>query len=224
MYRVLMVDDDPDVLKMNSNYFKKLGYDVLCACNTKDALKITHTVQLDCVVLDIDMPGDDGFEACICLRETSMVPIVFLSGYGDYDYRIRAFRLGGDDFVVKPYCLEELELRVHNRIQRHLKQESSEVLCFSKLVLDSGTRTICFDGVTGDFSQLDFDILFFLAKHPNQVFSYEQLFDRVWHEPINEGRHTLQSRIAKVRQKLNRLCPGHEYIKTVRLKGYYFSP
>ena len=139
------------------------------------------------------MPDVDGTSVCWEIREVSEVPVLFLSAYADTEDRIRGLLAGGDDYMGKPYSLEELELRLRRHIERRQKRESREVLSFGELCID-------------------------------RVFSYEQLYDRVWKSPLNQGLHNMQVCMARVRQKLARLCPDGNYIETVRRKGYRFLP
>lgn len=224
MYRVLLVDDDPHIQAANEAYLKKQGYEVYRADNGERALEVAATAALDAVVLDVDMPGADGITVCRRLQEVSRVPIVFLSAYASTDDRIRGLVAGGDDYLGKPYSLVELELRLRLRIQRHHRVETSEVLRFGSLEIDLGLREVRYQGETASFTTLEFDLLAFLTQHPNQVFSYERLYDRVWKAPINQGLHNMQVCTARVRQKLEQLAPGRHYIQTIRRKGYRFCP
>lgn len=222
MYRILLVDDDPHIQAVNAAYLRGRGYDVYQADNGEDALAIAATAAVDAVVLDVDMPGLDGITVCARLREVSQVPVLFLSAYARTDDRIRGLLAGGDDYLAKPYSLVELELRLRLRIQRHNRVETGRVLRFGELEIDLGLREVRFGGSTAALTTLEFDLLAFLAQNPGQVFSYEQLYDRVWKSPINQGLHNIQVCMARVRQKLDRLCPGRHYIETVRRKGYRF--
>ena len=222
MYRILLVDDDPHIQKTNAAFLKQQGYQVYQAENGLDALAIASTAALDAVVLDVDMPGLDGINVCRHLREISSVPVIFLSAYAKTDDRILGLMAGGDDYVGKPYSLVELELRLRLRIQRHNHVEASEILRRGDLEIDLGLREVRYQGNIGGFTTLEFDLLAFLAQHPGQVFSYEQLHDRVWKAPINQGLHNIQVCMARVRQKLEQLCPGMHYVETVRRKGYRF--
>ena len=224
MYRVLLVDDDPHIQNANGTFLRNMGYEIYQADNGGDALKIASTAALDAVVLDVDMPGMDGVTVCRRLREVSQVPVLFLSAYAKTDDRIRGLLAGGDDYLAKPYSLVELELRLRLRIQRHYHIETSAVLRFGDLEIDLGLREVRYRGETAGFTTLEFDLLAFLAQNPNQVFSYEQLHDRVWKAPMNQGLHNIQVCTARVRQKLEQLCPGCHYIETVRRKGYRFRP
>lgn len=224
MYRILLIDDDNDLLDANEIFFTQKGYQVFRADNATDGLHMMETITLDCVILDIDMPGQNGFQLCSRARRSISVPIIFLSAYGEEENRVRGFTIGADDFVCKPFSLRELELRVQARIHRRYEDRPAQILEFGGLSIDSGKRRVSYQGTSGDFSRIEFDILLFLAQHPEQVFSYEQIYDGIWRAPINEGRHTLQARMAETRQKLARLCPDHRYIRTVRGKGYCFFP
>lgn len=222
MYRVLLVDDDPHILNTNQVYLTKQGYQVYRAESGAEALAVASTAQVDAVVLDVDMPGIDGVTVCQRLREVSDVPVIFLSAYAQTDDRIRGLMAGGDDYLAKPYSLVELELRLRLRIQRRRNLEAREVLRFGTLEIDLGLREVRCQGTAEPFTTLEFDLLAVLAQNPGQVFSYEQLSDRVWRSPINRGLHNIQVCMARVRQKLDRLCPDAHYIETVRRKGYRF--
>lgn len=222
--RILLVDDDLALLELNQRFFLQNGYEVFCASSGKVALAILASTQLDCVVLDIDLPDQDGFDVCTAAREFTSLPIIFLSAYTQEESRVKGLLIGGDDYLCKPYSMLELEARVRLRIQRRIEDRPAEILCFGKLKIDTGTRTVFYDGKTTEFSRIEFDILAFLARHPNRIYSYEQLYDSIWREPINLGRHAVQARISEVRKKLYFLCPEKTYIQTIRHKGYQFVP
>lgn len=222
MYRVLLVDDDVHVLNTNRAYLEKRGYKAVTAGDGAEALRIASSAALDAIVLDVEMPGLDGVEVCRRIREVSGVPILFLSAYADTDDRIRGLLAGGDDYLAKPYSLQELELRLRGRILRRENAERREVLSFGGLTIDMGLREVRFEERTAAFTALEFDLLAFLARHPGQVFSYEELYDRVWKSPMNQGVHNIQVCMARVRQKLERLCPDGRYIETIHRKGYRF--
>ena len=223
MYNVLLVDDDLHILNANEKYLTRQGYRISRAEDGESALKLASTAAFDAVVLDVDMPGMDGVSVCSRLREVSAVPIIFLSAYARTDDRIRGLMAGGDDYIGKPYSLVELELRLRLRIQRHKNVENGEVLRFDALEIDLGLREARFRGERAQLTVLEFDLLAFLARNPDQVFSYEQLYDRVWKSPINQGIHNIQVCMARVRQKLDALCPGLHWVETVRRKGYRFN-
>ena len=222
MYRVLLVDDDPHIQKTNEAYLKKHGYQVYLAKNGGEALTLLETAALDAVVLDVDMGEINGVTVCRRLRETSGIPVIFLSAYARTDDRIRGLLAGGDDYLGKPYSLVELELRLRLRIERYHNVKSAEVLRFGALEIDMGLREVRYEGRSVSLTTLEFDLLAFLAQNPGQVFSYEQLHNGVWKAPMNQGLHNIQVCMARVRQKLDQLCPDAHYIETIRKKGYSF--
>lgn len=222
MYRVLLVDDDPHIQTTNAAFLKKKGYEIYQAETGTEALRIVETTALDGVVLDVDIPGMDGITLCRRLRELSGIPVIFLSAYAQTDDRIKGLIAGGDDYLGKPYSLVELELRLRLRIQRHYHVVSDKILQYGALEIDLGLREVRYGDNTVSFTALEFDLLSFLAQNPDQVFSYEQLYNGVWRSPMNQGLHNIQVCMARVRQKLERLCPSVHYVETVRRKGYRF--
>lgn len=223
MKKILFVDDDLDFLESNRLYFSRKKYEVFCVDKPQDALDLLAYTSTDCIILDIDMPGMNGLRACQKIREISATPIIFLSGFSDVKNRIAGFRVGADDFLAKPYDVLELELRIEARIRKNEQVFFSDCLRFGGLCIDQNRRMVTYNDKTGDFSALQFDILAFLARNPGKVFSYEQLYDQIWKEPIVKSRHNLQVAIATVRQELTQLCDGKQYIRTISRKGYYFS-
>ena len=223
MKRILFIDDDLDFLESNRLYFSKKQYEVLCVNKPKDAISLLASTSMDCIILDIDMPGITGFEICQRIRSLSGTPIIFLSGLTDSRNRIASFLVGGDDFLAKPYDILELELRIEARIRKNERVFFTEVTKFGNLCIDENRRMITYKDKPGNFTTLQFDIISFLARNPGKVFSYEQLYDQIWKEPIVKSRHNLQVAVATVRQKLAQLCDGKQYIRTVARKGYYFS-
>lgn len=222
--RILIVDDDRELVDSIEDHFTAAGFQVLRAATGAVALELIRRVRLDCVVLDVDLPDRNGFDLCAQLRADSAVPIVFLSCYTEEEHRVQGLSLGGDDYVCKPFSMKELELRVRARIQGRRSQRPAAVLKFEELVIDTGRRIVAYGSQTGDFARIEFDILAFLAQHPGRVFSYEQIYDGIWQEPMGRSRHNLQARVASMRQKLTQLCDGKNYISTVRRKGYSFTP
>ena len=224
MKKLLFIDDDTDFLKSNRLYFERKNYEVFCLNKPNDAIPFLSSTAIDCIVLDIDMPDMTGFEVCQKIRDISGTPIIFLSGLADIKNRISSFQAGGDDFLAKPYDIIELELRIEARIRKNEQVFFSDIMRFGDLCIDENRRMITYKERRGEFSALQFDIIAFMARNPGKVFSYEQIYDRIWKEPILKSRHNLQVAVATVRQKMARLCDGRQYIRTLARKGYYFTP
>ena len=224
MKKLLFIDDDTDFLESNRLYFERKNYEVFCLNKPNDAIPFLSSTATDCIVLDIDMPDMTGFEVCQKIRDISGTPIIFLSGLADIKNRISSFQAGGDDFLAKPYDIIELELRIEARIRKNEQVFFSDIMRFGDLCIDENRRMITYKERPGEFSALQFDIIAFMARDPGKVFSYEQIYDRIWKEPILKSRHNLQVAVATVRQKMARLCDGRQYIRTLARKGYYFTP
>ncbi len=222
--RLLIVDDDRTILRDNQNFFQSMGYDVYCAETAEAAEQIITTASLDCILLDVDLPDMDGFTLCEKIRSKTGLPIIFLSGYTQEENRIRGLSIGGDDYVCKPYSMRELELRVRARIRSGRSAEPPEALQYGDMHINPANRSVSYGEVSADFSTYEFDVLYFLARHPGEVFTYEQIFDSVWKAPINKGLKSLQVIIGRIRKKLFAICPNHDYIQTIRRKGYFFAP
>lgn len=224
MYKILMVDDDPMILEENRLYFAVMGYEVVCADNAEAAEEIILSNALDCIVLDVDLPGMSGFDLCEKIRAKTGLPIVFLSGYTEEENRIRGLLLGGDDYVCKPYSLKELELRIKARIRSGRAAEPPQTLTYGSLSICPASCSADYENRTVSFSSYEFDVLYFLARHPGEIFTPEQIYDSVWKAPINKGLKSLQVIMGRIRKKLRDLCPECDYIQTKRYKGYLFVP
>ncbi len=224
MYKILMVDDDPTILVDNKMYFSAVGYEVICADTAQAAEKIILSNALDCVILDVDLPDMSGFALCEKIRTKTGLPIVFLSGYTEEENRIRGLSIGGDDYVCKPYSLKELELRVRARIRSGRAAEPPQALTYGSLSINPSSCSVSYETYSVDFSSYEFDVLHFLARHPNEIYTPEQIYDSVWKVPINKGQKSLKVIMGRIRKKLYEICPDHDYIQTKRYKGYLFVP
>lgn len=224
MHKVLLVDDDPMILEDNQTYFNAMGYEVICADTAEAAEKIILSNRLDCVILDVDLPDMSGFALCEKIRTKTSLPILFLSGYTEEESRIRGLFVGGDDYICKPYSLRELELRVRARIRSGRAAEPPKILTYGMLSIFPASCSVSYGIRSIDFSSYEFDVLYFLAKHPGEIYTPDQIYDAIWKEPINKGQKSLQVIVGRIRKKLYDICPDHDYIQTKRYKGYLFIP
>lgn len=224
MYKILLVDDDSLILENNQTFFRALGYEVICAKTAGTAEEIILSNALDCVILDVDLPDGDGFTLCEKIRTKTGLPIVFLSGYTEEESRIRGLSVGGDDYVCKPYSLKELELRVRARIRSGRAAEPPKPLTYGSFSILPSSCSASYGSRSVDFSSYEFDVLYFLARHPGEIYTPDQIYDAVWKAPINKGQKSLQVIMGRIRKKLYELCPDHDYIQTKRYKGYLFVP
>ena len=224
MMKVLVVDDDVMLLDDIKFYFEQKQYNIVCAQNSKKAMDIVSSMTLDCIILDIDLPDCNGFDLFTIIRGKTCCPIVFLSGHSEEHSRIKGFLIGGDDYVCKPCSLVELELRVKTRIGKKDTIHLAKTLKFGDLVMSPTDYSVSYAGINIEFSTQEFDVLFFLASHPNTVFTYEQIYEQVWKTPIIKGVKSVQMTIVRIRKKLMHLSPSHDYLQTLRNKGYLFVP
>ena len=225
MYRILFVDDDQDLQLLNRTYFQHQGYQVLQADCTEQTLSVVGEQQIDCIVLDISLPEESGFDICRKVKEVGDIPIIFLSSHTEEASRVNGFLTGGDDYMTKPYSLQELELRVKARIRQY-QDGALQELRFPPIRICENSRTVRLDEeeTAIALTAAEFNILAFLAKHAGQVFSTADIYEKVWNQPDLGDAHTVQVHLASVRKKLNSLREEHKYIETVWGKGYKFNP
>ena len=221
---VLVVDDETEIVDLMRDFLEADGFRVLTAADGNGALAVLDRLSVDCLILDVMMPGMSGFDACRQIRESRDVPILFLSARdGDVD-KIRGLGLGGDDYVVKTATPAEVLARVKAVLRRYRRGDGSPrtaVLDFGRLVLDVRAHEVRVDQKPVPFTAKEFELLRLLAEHPRQVFTRDQLFEHIWGE--YGDRHTVAVHVARVREKIE-VDPGHpRYIITVWGVGYRFE-
>ena len=225
------MDDDKEVLSINVKYFRNLNYEVEYSTNAKGAIKKLESFNPDCIVMDVMMPGIDGFKACEQIRKTCNTPIIFLTGRDSEDDKIQGLLIGGDDYMIKPYSLRELEVRIQVLIRRYQSasasaNENQNILTFPFLTIDL-TRHKAFykkDDYEEDLriTNKEFDFLNLLASSPNKIFSFEDIGNAVWNNYIESDRKTIMVTASRLRKKLDEYPELSAYIETVWSKGYKF--
>lgn len=221
--RILIVDDDKHIAELVSLYLNKEGYDTKEVYHGGDALDAFHQYRPHLVLLDLMLPGMDGYSICRELRKTSKVPIIMLTAKGDTFDKVLGLELGADDYMVKPFDGKELAARVKAVLRRYDQSAESpeDEIALENLTINLANYTVTYRGKVVDFPLKEFEVLQFLAKHPNQVFTREQLLDRIWgYEYVGDTR-TVDVHIKRIREKLGEE-PGWG-IKTVRGVGYKFE-
>jgi DNA-binding response OmpR family regulator len=220
---VLVVDDDPTIVALMRDFLEADGFRVEGALNAREAQAVLDRTPVDCVLLDVMLPGESGFELARRLRRTCEVPILFLSARGEDVDKIRGLGLGGDDYIVKSATPAEVVARVKAVLRRTGRGEPAEgaILDFGRLVLDVRAREVKVDGELVPFTPKEFDLLWLLAERPRQVFTYELLLDRLW-DGIGD-RHTVTVHIGRIREKIEPDPNNPRYIVTVWGVGYRFE-
>ena len=226
MYKLLMIDDDNEMLEINAKNFTERGYDVRCAKTAKAGLWFLEAFQPDCILLDVMMPGIDGFETCKRIRKQSQVPIIFLTGRVSEDDKISGLLMGADDYMEKPYSLRELEARILVNIRRGAVSEattSGNRLSFPPLEIDLISHTACCDGEDLGLSKQEFGILYFLASSGGTPVTYEQIGNRIWGSYRPEDRRSVMVNVSRLRKKLEFYPATARLIETVWSQGYRFT-
>ena len=228
MSEILVVDDDRDVAQSIELALRRRGFRVTLAHSGVEALKVLRRYKPDLVILDVLMPGMTGLEVCRRLRadaKTEDLPIIFLTARGQERDRIEGLRAGADDYLGKPFALEELMLRtkaVLRRSQRARVQEQSQELVAGRLKLDSRTFEVTTPERSGILlTPTEFDLLYHLMAHAGQVFSSDRLLQEVWDFPYDTGSTDLvRAHIKNLREKIEPNPRSPVYLRTVPRHGY----
>ena len=226
--KILVVEDEPSIAEVVGLYLQRAGYQVRTAADGKTAMSLLEKEIPDLVVLDLMLPEVDGLSLTRWLRERSDVPIIMLTARREEIDRITGLEMGADDYVVKPFSPQELVSRVR-AVMRRIKREEAPVeserpLSFGELSIDPASRTVSAFGEEVQLTAKEFDMLHLLARHPKQVFTREQLLERVWGgaEYIDPGTVTVH--IRRVREKIETDPSQPQWLVTVWGVGYKFEP
>ncbi len=224
---VLVVDDEPTIGDVVSRYLRRAGYDTLLAASGEEGLRHAYEGRPDLVVLDLMLPDIDGLEVMRRLRQRSRdhTAIILLTARGEESDRIVGLRLGADDYVVKPFSPAELVARV-DAVLRRLEPvpEREEPLRFDELQIDPTGRRALLGGEQLSLTQREFDLLLFMARHPGQAFTRDQLMQRVWQYSFYFDTSTVTVHIRRLRAKLEPDPARPRFIETVWGTGYRFAP
>lgn len=220
--RILIVDDDENIAELISLYLTKEGYDTKMVHNGTEVLGAYELYQPHLIILDLMLPGKDGYDICKEVRKNYNVPIIMLTAKGETFDKILGLELGADDYMVKPFETKELTARVKAVLRRYNAQETkSKQVTMTNLSINLSNYSVTFKGNRVDMPPKELELLYFLASSPNQVFTREQLLDRIWgYEYIGDTR-TVDVHIKRIREKIhdNDLWG----IKTVWGIGYKFE-
>ncbi len=222
---VLVVDDEPIVREVVLRYLERDGFRTLEAGDGDTARRLLERENPGLVILDIMLPGIDGLELCRWIRARSDLPVILLTARGEEADRIVGLELGADDYVTKPFSPRELAARVRTVLRRSTPHVGkADRLSFDALELDARTREVTCRGEPLRLTAREFDLLWFLASHPKQVFSRDQLMDRVWGYAAALDTGTVTVHIRRLREKIEADPARPERLETVWGVGYRFSP
>jgi DNA-binding response OmpR family regulator len=227
--RILVVDDDPKILKALDQALRKEGYEVSRAADGEEALHVARETDPDLIVLDIMLPKLDGFEVCAKLRAINNVPILILSARGEEMDKVVGFNVGADDYLTKPFRLSELVLRVRAILRRTAATALQSTgtdgapIRFREMEINRGARAVSVRGRLVELTPKEFDLLWLLASHPGNVFSREAILQRVWHSDYTGDEAALTVCVRRLREKIESDPGNPDYIKTIWGIGYKFE-
>lgn len=217
--KILIVDDERDIVSMLKDYFAFQGYDVMTASSGLEAVKKAEG-QPDLILLDINMPDMDGLEVCRRIRDFVCCPILFLTARIEDSDKIAGFGMGGDDYIVKPFSIEELGARVSAHLRRERrKMDSPRVQFDDRAAIDYTARCVYSDGEAVPLARKEFDIIELLSRHRGQVFSKERIYELVWGYDSEGDSSVVAEHIRRIRGKFE-AAGMKPFIETVWGVGY----
>ncbi|MFF2178747.1 response regulator [Lysinibacillus sp. NPDC058147] len=224
MAKILVVEDEYAISQVLKAYLRKVGYDVMQCFNGSQALDIFQEVQPDLVLLDIMLPEKNGWLILKEIRGISSCPVIMLTALGDVNYRLEGFNQGADDYIAKPFIADEVVARVKAVLRRAKgRSESSEIKRFGGLEIDMKAHRVLLKGEEIILTPRDLSVLLFLAEHPNQTFTRDQLIDQVWGWEYEGSDRAVDLAVKRLRKVLKEWDEEEGEIKTLRGLGYQLS-
>jgi DNA-binding response OmpR family regulator len=224
--RILVVDDEPMVREVVVAYLEREGFTVDEASTGDGALKHIKALRPDLVVLDVMLPGLDGFSVLTELRKQDNIPVILLTARTEEPDRVLGLELGADDYVVKPFSPRELVARVRSVLRRSVPAVAEpEILEFESLVIDEHAREVTLQGKPIELTPKEFDLIAFFARSPRQVFSRGQLLEQVWDSSADwQDPSTVTVHVRRLRRKIEKDPENPRWITTIWGVGYRFEP
>jgi len=223
--KILMVEDDQDIRELTSLYLQKKGFEVFTAGNGIKALEMEKDEAPDLILLDVLLPGMEGYEVCEKLRKNTDAPIIFMSCKRSANDKVRGLNAGGDDYITKPFDLAELEARINANMRRHGfpshgEPKKSRLLTSGKITVDLNSYDVFVNETEVSLYAKELQLLLLFLKNPNQVFSSEQLYNQIWGVDQFGDLKTVSVHIRNLRKKIEEEPANPAYIQTVRGFGY----
>lgn len=227
MDRILVCDDDKEIVEAIGIYLSSEGYEVVKAYDGLEALKILSDEKIDLLIIDIMMPKLDGIKATMKLREESNIPVIILSAKSEDADKILGLNIGADDYVTKPFQPLELVARVKSQLRRYTRlgvreavEEQGEILEVGGLQLNDSFKTVTVDGEDVRLTPIEYSILHFLMEHPGMVFSTSQIYESIWEEEAYGADNIVAVHIRHIREKIEINPKDPRYLKVVWGQGY----
>lgn len=228
MSKILIIEDEEAIADLEKDYLELSGFDVAIENRGDTGLKTALKEDFDLIILDLMLPGIDGFEVCRKIRAQKNVPILMVSAKKDDIDKIRGLGLGADDYMTKPFSPSELVARVKAHMSRYERlvgagQKANDVVEIRGIKIDKTARRVWVNGEEKNFTTKEFDLLTFLAENPNHVFSKEELFRKIWNMESIGDIATVTVHIKKIREKIEYNTSKPQYIETIWGVGYRFK-
>ena len=222
MKRILIIEDDRSIAEIEKDYLEMSGYFVSVAYDGETGLKRIQSEKFDLVILDIMLPGRDGFSILSSLPEDKDFPIIVVSAKDEEFSKIKGLGLGADDYMIKPFSMGELVARVSRQLKNYEKfgMGGDGFLTLRDLSISETQRKVIVRGEEVFLKQKEFDLLLFLMKNPNRVYSKEQLFEKIWGMDALSDASTVTVHVSRIREKIEKNVQKPEYITTVWGVGY----
>ena len=226
--KILIIADDLSIAELENDYLTMSGFECDIATDGNSGLEKARSGDYALIIVDIMLPGRDGFSICKEIRAESDVPIIFLSAKSDEIDKVRGLGLGADDYMTKPFSPSELVARVKSHIARYEKLTASankakpDVLTIGGLKIDKNAHRVYVDDNEVAMPVKEYELLLFLAENPNIVFNKERLFDRIWGMDAMGDVSTVTVHIQRIRDKIDKNRSGNKFIETVWGAGYRF--
>jgi len=220
--QILIIDDDSKLNSLLTDYLSKFGFSVSSVINPSEGLKkIKHQLP-DMIILDVMLPGMDGFEVCKQIRKEYSVPIIMLTARGEVTDRIVGLELGADDYLPKPFEPRELVARIQTVLRRNSDQVKTEILEFGELKIDSRKQEVLLNSNLLDLTTAEFEILYFLAKNSGKVLNRDQIMESLRGYEWESFNRSIDILLSRLRHKLNDDPKNPKWIKTIWGTGYLF--
>lgn len=228
MSKILIVEDEEAIADLEKDYLELSGFEVKVANDGAEGLKLALTDDFNLVILDLMLPGVDGFEICRKVRDAKNTPIIMVSAKKDDIDKIRGLGLGADDYMTKPFSPSELVARVKAHLARYERLigsavEENKIIEIRGLKIDTTARRVWINGEEKNFTTKEFDLLTFLASHPNHVYTKDELFREIWDMESIGDIATVTVHIKKIREKVEYDTSNPQYIETIWGVGYRFK-
>lgn len=228
MSRILIIEDEVAIADLEKDYLELSGFEVVIENAGDTGLKRALEEEFDLIVLDLMLPGIDGFEVCRQIRQNKDIPVIMVSAKKDDIDKIHGLGLGADDYMTKPFSPSELVARVKAHMARYNRlvntsQKQNDVIEIRGIRIDKTARRVYIDGEEKNFTTKEFDLLTFLAENPNHVYTKEELFREIWDMDSIGDIATVTVHIKKIREKIEGSSSKPQYIETIWGVGYRFK-